>query len=104
MANKQKMIIGTLLASLILLVLFSSEFNKTYEETVKDIHFNGVVKRKYIDSENHSQTKIVLASGQSVYVNNEIYDKTQLGDSIFKRSGSHYVYLLNSAAMDSIMY
>lgn len=104
MELKQKIIIGLLIIGIILIAVYSPDFNRSYEETIINVHFNGIISKKNIDKQNHSQPKITFTTGDYVYLNDLIYRKISIGDSIYKSQGGKYVYILKSNSLDSLKY
>lgn len=60
---------------------------KRYIKATYDYEFHGVVVRKFIDKENRSTYTLVLNNGKKVGSDNELYDNTQVNDSVSKSKG-----------------
>ncbi|MBK6284586.1 MAG: hypothetical protein IPF54_19895 [Draconibacterium sp.] len=60
----------------------------------KGIYYNGVVTKKFINSEEHNYKTVLLNNGQELWMNwdlSGLYEFIEINDSIMKNSGSYAV-------------
>jgi len=103
---KNNNILLTTVVIAFLIFFYPYIFNKKdhYEkwlEVIKSENYQGIVKKKYIDKDNHNDPTILFSNGTHCTIFLQFYSKIDVGDSILKKKGSTkiFVYSVNGSVI-----
>jgi hypothetical protein len=69
-----------------------------------DLEYNGIIKNKFIDKFEHSWPVIVLDNDKKIYIPDNIYQKINIKDSIFKRKESLLIMVFRDSKIIKLSY
>lgn len=77
----------------------SKFYERVLNERIKE-NYSGKIVEKYIDSKEHN-TPYLKLTDTTISIENVIYFKVRIGDSIVKKSGSQFVNWYDSSGKES---
>ncbi|UPZ16685.1 hypothetical protein [Flavobacterium humidisoli] len=57
-------------------------------------NFSGIIVKKFLDKHNHMSQKFILKDSTPIYVYPVLWEKAEIGDSLFKKVNSRFVKIL----------
>ena len=58
-----------------------------------EMNYHGVIRKKYIDNNNHGATMVLFTNGHSIGINTKFWGQMQEGDSISKVKGDSIIHV-----------
>lgn len=58
-----------------------------------EMNYQGLIRKKYIDNNNHGATMVLFTNGDSIGINTKFWGQMQEGDSISKVKGDSIIHV-----------
>lgn len=104
MTRKQQIILIIPLALVFLILYIFNSDNRGLEPLIRKYNYDGLIIKKFINTENHNNPTIKLNTKEQITVfTDAFYTKALVGDSLFKAKDSLYMlHYRNGYLVDTV--